>query len=797
MDISKKRNVHLSRDNFFTADSYKNLGKGNIESINLNSIPKQIPEHVIQEESEQGNDFIEKKKIESIEKGAEKISKESFFTNYALKNNFFRSKVFSIGFFSVFITILAFYVILEITNLTSIVFYNLVEAESGDSEILLTKDLTAKKINSLFQYDEESEIEKDFKKKINDVDDSSLNLNLTQKEIDDFLVKANNGDSEAAMILIRTNNLSIEKGLELLPSLLEGIGLVEPEKLRKSLFQKEYVSHYSELLNQKFDKVDLSNNEELQKKESLTNFMENNKKTGSDDNVKKKYTYFNSALNLTLPTISDLEVEFERMGLMGVSGRWILPVNITNPDWINSETKEEDKEYGLQANIIVTDIANEIKSGIGRNSDLKNVYSHFDLQKYENKEDVFEKTAVITSTIASYLRLDEEISIQINFDYIFSKLGFQSPQFENFLDIQQFIDYFSQIEFDKNNRKFFLKKEKEIKVPESISFIDLETLVTGLNQGLDQVYSGFDQINGNNELLEGLPFPAEFITSQFLTKENLDDFIETFWENTYKTFLDQIAELINLNLSELTNLNINYTVQGEISSAKGLYNGLLGNVVFLDRKGISKKIISDLEKQITDFQNSINNILNIDGVPTTIINNFIEPYLKENIQNLRDIVKFVFEGNAEKDLFQSTSPNSILSNNQDQLEVLRQSDFKGLFSYFPLTQIYSPNKDLIYSNLNIFEEKADSFSDQVAMSFDEKFSYTYTNPLKITLSFMNNLHIFIKVLLINIVIVLGVINVIIIYSLTSLAVNEKNFEFGIIRALGLPKSGLLKLIGNP
>ena len=109
---------------------------------------------------------------------------------------------------------------------------------------------------------------------------------------------------------------------------------------------------------------------------------------------------------------------------------------------------------------------------------------------------------------------------------------------------------------------------------------------------------------------------------------------------------------------------------------------------------------------------------------------------------------------------------------------------------------YSPNKDHLYGDLNLFEEKATIFSNYLSANIKNKFSYNYLNPLQITLSFMNNLHIFIKVLLLNIVIVLGVINVIIIYSLTSLAVNEKNFEFGIIRALGLPKSGLLKLISN-
>jgi ABC-type antimicrobial peptide transport system permease subunit len=229
-----------------------------------------------------------------------------------------------------------------------------------------------------------------------------------------------------------------------------------------------------------------------------------------------------------------------------------------------------------------------------------------------------------------------------------------------------------------------------------------------------------------------------------------------------------------------------------LESSQGLYNGLLGNVVFLDRKGISRKIIEVLENQVTDLENSINQILDADGIPAPIKNNFIEPFLDDNIKNLRDIIKFIFEGNAKKNLFTNTNN----SNNQNQFEALRKSDFKGVFSYFPLTQIYSPNKDLLYENLNYFEEKSDEFSNNVALHMDNKFSYLYTNPLKITLSFMNSLHIFIKVLLINIVMVLGIINVIIIYSLTSLAVNEKNFEFGIIRALGLPKAGLLKLIGN-
>ena len=96
----------------------------------------------------------------------------------------------------------------------------------------------------------------------------------------------------------------------------------------------------------------------------------------------------------------------------------------------------------------------------------------------------------------------------------------------------------------------------------------------------------------------------------------------------------------------------------------------------------------------------------------------------------------------------------------------------------------------------MFDARAQEFSDYVASRMPDHFFYKFLNPLKETLSFMSNLHLFLKVLLINIVIVLGLINVIIVYSLTSLAVNQKNFEFGIIRAVGLKKSGLLFLISK-
>lgn len=770
---------------------------------------KSIPD-LIQANRPGPTDEVHPEKVDKIQKEIQKKTKESFFTNYALKNNFFRSKVFSIGFFSVFITILAFYVILEISNLTSIVFYNLVEAESGDSEILLTRDPRTQTIETLFQYDESEVIKENIRREVNSNSSDTQSAQLTPQQVQELLQQAAGGDRQAAVKLLQSNSLSIEQMLELLPNILEGIGLMQPETLRKMLFQQEYVDKYTKLLQDEFADAKEIDSQRVKMMRSLNNFIANNQsaKTTTDkglgenaestsaaDGASSEFTYMNQVLGLRLPTVPDLGAEFDRSRLMGVSGRWILPANVTNPEPPSSGDPAES--YRLQANLIITDIANEIKSGIGRNSDLKAAFDTASLNKFERKEDIFEDSAVVRSTIASYLALDQKLQISINFDYVFNKLGFDGFRFENFIDLKSFIDYFDQIKFDKASRRFSLGSETPMKAPEMLSFVKLEDVVQVMNQGLDRLYSLFDQVDlANSDIWDQLPFGGDLIKSQFPEKKDLDDFIATFWENTYSTFLDQIGELINSNLRLLSDLSVDFSVQGQLSSPKGLFNSLLGNVIFLDRKGLSKKIVKVLETQLDSLQGNIDDILDIDGIPTQLRTNFIDPYLSDNIQNLRDIIRFMFEGNAEGKLFQTSTQGSLFGSDSNPFEPLRKSDFKGVFSYFPLTQIYSPNKDILYEDLNHFEENSDVFSDGVASLLDNKFAYLYTNPLKLTLKFMNNLHIFIKVLLINIVIVLGVINLIIIYSLTSLAVNEKNFEYGILRALGLKKAGLLSLIGN-
>ena len=123
------------KTNFFRSDSIKKITRTN---------PSQKESDYIESSKKQ---YQNKTLPEDQSKTPQK--NETFFSNYALKNNFFRSKVFSIGFFSVFITILSFYVILEITNLTSIVFYNLIETQFGDSEIMMIKDNKTEKLSFL------------------------------------------------------------------------------------------------------------------------------------------------------------------------------------------------------------------------------------------------------------------------------------------------------------------------------------------------------------------------------------------------------------------------------------------------------------------------------------------------------------------------------------------------------------------------------------------------------------------------------------------------------------------------
>lgn len=799
-DDNKRRKSDKNRDNFFTAESYNMLGRRKKEEVDSGPFDEAPGSRGSKRESQ--NLPPSPEKVEALDQEVQKASKESFFTNYALKNNFFRSKVFSIGFFSVFITILAFYSILEITNLTSIVFYNLVESESGDSEILLTRDPKTRPVETLFEYDEEAEIESNFRAQVSNNPTQTPQLTLTQSQIDDFLEKARQGDSQAAFLLFQTGNLSLEKGLEILPQLMKGIGLVRPEEIRKSLFEEDYFEGYSSLFEERFKYQSLEDVGENRKKVFLEKYVEmtsTSEMETPDKQSSNKFTYYNPSLDLFLPSMPNLGLEFERSKIKGISGRWILPSNVTNPDpSVNRNPENPDEIYQLQANLIVTDIANEIKSGIGRNSAMKDLFHYLDLDKYERKEDVFENNAVVSSTIGSYLSLDEKISIRLNFDYFLNKLGFDDIKLENLIQVTQFVDFFGQIKFGKNEEKFYLDSSKKVETPSVLSFIRLEDVVDFMNQALENGYTLIDQVaqGTESEFLDQLPFPKELITSQLPSRKELTAFIDEFWQNTYSTFLEQIIGLINTNLTELTNLEVDYSIQGELPSSKGLFNSLLGNVVILDRKGLSQRLVDVLEEQVNQFEANFDQILAIDGLPAQFRTSIAEPFVKQNLDYLRDIIKFVFQGNKEGDLFQSQAQSPLFGQNANPFEPLSKSTFEGFLAYFPLTQIYSPNKDLIYENLNEFEELSDDFSNDIAAHLENQFSYMYTNPLKITLLFMQNLHIFIKVLLINIVIILGIINVIIIYSLTSLAVNEKNFEFGIIRALGLPKAGLLKLIGK-
>ena len=876
-------NENDPNSNFFSLNSYKNLvSKANPNSKNKSKkkylknekFKRNQSSQIKEEEDESSNSSEEGEKGTNI-KEESGSNKENFFTNYALKNNFFRSRVFSIGFFSVFITILSFFVILEISNLTSIVFFNLVETESGDSELMMTKDRKTKNIKTFFTYNESEEYRKEFYRKSNTKDrlenKDHLKDKLTAESKKVLLTKALSGDSDSLQRLLQSNSLTLVEFMELFPEILNDAGLIEPVKIREALFQEMYIDGYLNVMKNEFpDEKEIDDPDSSIRKEAIQEFLatfsgvsdepvvsnssrilqegnqadevkdtENQPKdnfpdinqnnfqdflqsqginpndifqsTGSlptapksDENASSSI-YSNPALGFKLPSFSNFEIPFDRRDLVGVSGRWIIPANVTNPDLtptLKNVSETEDEESleidKLQINIIVTDLASEIKSGIGRNSDLKDSFAHLKFKKEKEKKAVFRNSAIVSDTIGSYLSLDKNVEIDINFDYFLKKAGFNNFNFEDLINVDEFIKYFGQIKFDEVKNEFYLSNPEEVKAPANLSFISVKDVLDFLNKTLTQAHDLLSQTNETTANLENpvkdqVPVDPNDIISRLPQHSQIDTFVAKFWNDQYISFLNRVAILLKVNTERLANVKLQYNVQGQIRNNKGLYNSLLGNVIFVDRKGISAKIVDNMEQQVSDLRVNLEALIKSTNVPDILNTAFIEPLLDRNISDLRDSIKFMFEGNLDHSLFlrkgSSTNENEVLDH-------IRKSKFGGVFSFYPLVQIYSPNKDLLYGNLNNFEELSDQFSDSIATKIPNHFSYSYLNPLKLTLSFMNSLHIFLKVLIINIVIVLGVINLIIIYSLTSLAVNEKNFEFGIIRALGMKKTGLLKLISK-
>jgi ABC-type antimicrobial peptide transport system permease subunit len=208
-----------------------------------------------------------------------------------------------------------------------------------------------------------------------------------------------------------------------------------------------------------------------------------------------------------------------------------------------------------------------------------------------------------------------------------------------------------------------------------------------------------------------------------------------------KNFLDNLSDE---ELLDLSTFKINLKIKNVIKTESGKWPSILGNTIAFDSN------------------HSIN-------------------YINKN---LAEKIKFLIKKN-----FNIEIDDKILEEN------LKKYNKIEINKYVPFVNIVLNDKFEIYRyDENIQRRNFAKITDKILRKLGYDYPVTSQTPLYIGFKFFNIVKIFLKNIFNAIIFFLWILSFMLVYSLILSNVDEKNYEFGMLRSLGFKKSNLMQII---
>ena len=315
----------------------------------------------------------------------------------------------------------------------------------------------------------------------------------------------------------------------------------------------------------------------------------------------------------------------------------------------------------------------------------------------------------------------------------------------------EFINVFSPVKFNLNDLKTFSFKKSYLKDPliKDFSFIqELDNILFPVNEKEEEEINKdmFTRIK-NNMIRKifiynnktGLISLDSYLVDIFLS-ENITDVLEN--NQYFEELLDQ--ELILDNITKFININLNLTIVETIKSNGGKWPSSSGNVLAIDSRHIKEYLHLNSKLLFDELINS----LQIESIKKTLRDS-----IDNSINNL-DLNKY------------SLSINILL---KDKFEIYKK-DNPELRHYFA------------------------EISEKIIRSLGIKYKLNIKAPIFTAISSFQTLKTFLKDIFIGIMVFLWMLSVLLVYSLMLGNVDERTYEFGMMRSLGFKKNNLIYLV---
>ena len=220
--------------------------------------------------------------------------------------------------------------------------------------------------------------------------------------------------------------------------------------------------------------------------------------------------------------------------------------------------------------------------------------------------------------------------------------------------------------------------------------------------------------------------------------------------------ITQYKDLIIKTIVDLVDINFPLKIKNKLEGPKGKWPENIGSVVYIEQSFFFERLRNET----------------IDALNATA-----EEILKETIG----------------DFGENEALNNILRSAQDSLvrPIIESYDAWGMNQTTMSMNAVVENKDEVYSSFQTYEKNLIKISNQIMDELGDPSKFSVVAPMFEGFSFLGFISNFVINIMYAILIVLIIIAIILITSLMVFNVDKRNYEFGMLRALGIKRKNLV------
>lgn len=233
--------------------------------------------------------------------------------------------------------------------------------------------------------------------------------------------------------------------------------------------------------------------------------------------------------------------------------------------------------------------------------------------------------------------------------------------------------------------------------------------------------------------------------------------------------LTPLKQAIPTTVDKILNLETNLTVKSILDSPQGKWPENLGNVAFFNYNFLLNR-----------FRSNMN--ISLEELAANVTDNLTSQIVAGNQAAFGGLVDQI--------------RNTILATirNQTVIPILQFYDDLQLEDRALLMNAVVKDKQGTYSSFNSYQNKLVVLSNEIMDGLQDSVNYSMTSPMMAGFQVLGFISMFVGNFIYCIMILLAILSYILINSLMVFNIDEKTYEFGMLRALGLERKNLIYML---